>query len=180
MTDKEFGTLKHKDIFKENARGQVLLTTEVKANTSFLILKDIDDLQEHLLHINPNARIRIHCLWENDGHTKGSKHYLKIRPDGTIECLALACDFDIENMNYKEAYEAVMDFLQEKNLFYTVGMGLYPDWNNPGFHLDHRGEKRRWSEIAGVYQAGQAGFDKAVALIVARYAPDNLDRVSRR
>ena len=40
----------------------------------------------------------------------------------------------------------------------SVGFGIYPDQNNPFFHLDARGSRARWGRIGGSY----VGLDYAL------------------
>jgi uncharacterized protein YcbK (DUF882 family) len=81
--------------------------------------------------------IHIHCGTQGK-HVEGSFHYN-----------GLAVDVHIgKDVPVLDQYLMV----EKYNLF--TGIGLYPDWNNPGLHLDiGRGTKRpaRWVKKNGVY-----------------------------
>jgi len=40
-----------------------------------------------------------------------------------------------------------------------TGLGVYPDWHRPGFHLDLRGRRARWGRLGHRYVA----WDEAIA-----------------
>ncbi len=82
---------------------------------SFELLKRLDALREFVAH-----RIIIHCGYSRSGHTGNSQHYL-----------GRAVDFHIENMSLINQYLAAERFM-------FTGIGIYPDWNNPGLHCDVR------------------------------------------
>jgi hypothetical protein len=42
---------------------------------------------------------------------------------------------------------------QQVPLEEICGLGIYPDWAHPGFHLDLRGYKARWGRVEGSYVA---------------------------
>jgi uncharacterized protein YcbK (DUF882 family) len=93
----------------------------------------------------------IHCGYENGGHASGSRHYT-----------GDAVDFHINGMNFSEAMDSLLKALHETDFFGKkaaeyVGLGIYPDWNTPGFHLDIRGYSARWGRINGEY----VSFEKA-------------------
>lgn len=83
----------------------------------------------------------IHCAYETTGHSANSQHYK-----------GNAADFHFENVNLPEAYNIILAVLKEYQVEEFTGLGVYPDWHTPGFHLDLRGEKARWSRINGVYR----------------------------
>ena len=82
---------------------------------SFELLRRLDALREFVSH-----RIIIHCGYSNGGHTENSQHYL-----------GKAVDFHIENVSLINQYLAAERFM-------FTGIGIYPDWNNPGLHCDVR------------------------------------------
>jgi len=61
--------------------------------------------------------------------------------------LGNAVDFHIEWLELQDAYERVVSGLKELQVLDRVGLGVYRDWNHPGFHLDVRGKKARWGAI---------------------------------
>ena len=78
----------------------------------------------------------VHCGYEPDGHSKGSQHYVYN-----------AVDFHVKSMSFKDSCRKmfqVIDYLQLTNF---IGLGFYPEWKNPGFHIDLRGFKARWAWI---------------------------------
>ena len=76
----------------------------------------------------------IHCGYAEDGHSTGSQHYL-----------GNAVDFHIEGGEYYSIQiEKMLRILEWFQVSDRVGLGIYPDWNYPGFHLDGRGTKARW------------------------------------
>jgi hypothetical protein len=83
----------------------------------------------------------IHCAYDLSGHSANSQHYL-----------GNACDFHIEDGEPFNLQVAVMArFLEKFQVADRVGLGIYPDWRNPGFHLDVRGQKARWGRINNKY-----------------------------
>ena len=90
---------------------------------SFALLKGLDALREFV-----SNRILIHCGYSKGGHTKNSQHYL-----------GKAADFHIENMSLINQYLAAERFM-------FTGIGIYPDWNNPGLHCDVRCKSNEQSQ----------------------------------
>jgi len=90
----------------------------------------------------------IHCGYDESGHTKKSQHYL-----------GNAVDFHIES---KEKFitqtNKMIKILDELQVSERVGFGIYPDWNNKGFHLDVRGKRIRWAMVNGVYVSFKEGL----------------------
>jgi len=90
----------------------------------------------------------IHCAFEARGtpseHTKGN-----------------AVDFHVTGLAPKIAAMKLLECFNDLHVIDHVGFGVYPDWNNPGFHLDVRGYRARWGRINGVY----GGFDNALKLM---------------
>ena len=100
---------------------------------SFELLRRLDGLREFCSH-----RIIIHCGYAIDGHTKNSQHYL-----------GRATDFHIIGVTLINQY-----LLAER--FNFGGIGIYPEWNNPGLHCDvrHKDSEKpqdRWVRINGRY-----------------------------
>lgn len=74
--------------------------------------------------------IIIHCGYATDGHASKSKHY---------EGIAVDFHFDTD-ISFKDQYLILEHLLKDK----PCGLGVYPYWNNKGFHIDTRGVKARW------------------------------------
>lgn len=84
-----------------------------------------------------NASFVIHEGYAKDGHTTNSYHYK-----------GMAIDFHIKTrLSFVKQVRAVLKILTDLQFNYKVGLGIYPDWNNPGFHLDNRGKIARWGFI---------------------------------
>ena len=58
-----------------------------------------------------------------------------------------AVDFHVVGCTFLDAEYHIKNFLAKKNLANEVGVGLYPDWHNPGFHIDIRGQRARWAML---------------------------------
>jgi len=97
----------------------------------FELLMKLDALREFCG--NP---IIIHCGYATEGHSQSSQHYL-----------GKAADFHIEGVSLINQY-----LLAER--FNFAGIGLYPDWKNPGLHCDVRSKQKpynRWARVEGRY-----------------------------
>lgn len=111
---------------------------------------DIDKVDHKLVELLIDLRsfinkpLVIHVVYEKSGHATNSMHYK-----------GKAADFHFKGIPFREAIELVEEWLTfgfkfsdessiEKISDY-VGLGLYPFWNSPGFHLDTRGKRARWS-----------------------------------
>ena len=84
--------------------------------------------------------IIIHCGTQGV-HTKNSQHYL-----------GNAVDFHFDTITpFPEQVSKLLKVLSALQVSDRVGLGVYPDWNNPGFHLDVRGYAARWGRIGSDY-----------------------------
>lgn len=97
-------------------------------------------------YYNDDERFIIHCAYELEGHKSGGDH-----PLGN------GADLHIENILLKTAYEKMLGILNYLQLDEVMALGVYPEWNNPGFHLGLRGSKARWCKKGGIY----LGIDKS-------------------
>ena len=86
------------------------------------------------LRTDMKAPFNIHCGYEVTGHSSESQHYL-----------GNAVDFTIGLDDFVKTYSILNALLIGYGVAYKVGFGVYPFWNTPGFHLDVRGSKARWS-----------------------------------
>jgi uncharacterized protein YcbK (DUF882 family) len=119
-----------------------------RMNPALLIL--LDKLREKAG--NPFV---IHCGFEQTGHTAQSRHYT-----------GDAADFHMEGLSFFNAVELVLKSLHEVKIAgqvaaVYVGLGIYPDWSTPGFHLDFRGYYARWGRLGGEY----ISFEKAYSFV---------------
>jgi len=113
-----------------------------RINGTLLLLLDV-------LRDRWSASFIIHCAYEPGGHSQNSQHYL-----------GNAVDFHIEDGEPFALQICVMThFLKGMNAADHVGLGIYPEWNNAGFHLDVRGTKARWGRLGEKY----VGFEEARA-----------------
>lgn len=94
----------------------------------------------------------VHCGYDTEGHTENSRHY--------VGC---AVDFHFTSITPMEAYEIIIQILKEEQMINHSGLGVYPDWHHPGFHLDIRDpddwRPDRWAQVTGKYVAIQRGLD---------------------
>jgi hypothetical protein len=99
--------------------------------------------------------IKVHCGYKEGGHTKNSFHYK-----------GKAIDFHVVGISALEAEACLMHYLSqskvidgvEYQLLNYVGLGLYPEWANPGFHLDVRGKRASWARVGGAYVSYDLGL----------------------
>lgn len=83
----------------------------------------------------------IHCAYETSSHTENSYHYK-----------GWAVDFHFKTeIPYSVQVHTLAQILEELQVSDVVGLGIYPEWNNKGFHLDCRGYKARWGQLGGKY-----------------------------
>ena len=103
--------------------------------------------------------IAIHCGYESEGHIENSEHKRGNAVDFHF-------DSELSLLAQAKCLEATLRKLQ---VYDRVGLGVYPDWNNPGFHLDVRGYYARWGRIGQMYvswedalmhAAGKVRYDK--------------------
>lgn len=111
----------------------------------------IDEIEDSL---PKGCSVKIHCGYKEGGHTPNSYHYK-----------GEAIDWHIVGMSPAAAEEHVIKFLhkpkavngKEIKLIEIVGFGCYPEWLNPGFHIDRRGVRASWSMVGGKYVAYEIG-----------------------
>jgi hypothetical protein len=101
----------------------------------------LQQVREELRGYAHDWPMEIHCSYATSGHSDNSYHYK-----------GLATDFHFvshETIAYQ--YEILELALESLNLSHFVGIGIYPKWNNPGFHFDSRGFRARWIAKEGKY-----------------------------
>ena len=80
----------------------------------------------------------LHNAYEKSGHNDDSQHYL-----------GLALDGHFVDLHWMDQFLLAMKFGKFN------GVGVYPDWNNPGLHLDIRQNKNdtnsTWVRYKGKY-----------------------------
>ena len=72
-----------------------------------------------------------------------------------------AVDFHLTWLKPLPAYHWIIETLGEMQCLEHVGLGVYPEWEYPGFHLDVRGTKARWAQVGGKY----VGIDEGIKLL---------------
>jgi hypothetical protein len=94
-------------------------------------------------------------------------------PDGVPEELwpsqhnhGRAVDFHIEGIDYRDAVDLMGRFLRLLTVAQRVGLGIYPHWNHPGFHLDTRGYMARWGAVNRDGKQVYVSFDEALTHII--------------
>lgn len=106
--------------------------------------------------------IKIHCGYKQKANQTNNYHYI-----------GRAVDFHVVGCSFLEAESHLIKFLrtqklinsgEEDQLINYVGLGNYPEWLDPGFHLDIRGTRASWSKIDGKYVAYEVGLTKAKEL----------------
>jgi len=88
----------------------------------------------------------VHCSYASKGHEENSLHYQGVATDFHFQT-----DFKLLFQ-----YEILCEALDELALDEFVALGVYPQWNRPGFHLDCRGRRVRWIQLGGRYLYGEA------------------------
>jgi uncharacterized protein YcbK (DUF882 family) len=74
--------------------------------------------------------MNINCAYEKTGHSSKSTHGL-----------GMAVDFYVTRTDPQELYNLYCFFLDN----WYGGVGVYPYWNKPGFHLDIGPNYRTWT-----------------------------------
>ena len=88
--------------------------------------------------------MKIHCSFDPGSHAANSLHH-----NGGI---SIATDFHfITDIPFRDQVTALGWALIDCCLQDFLGVGIYPEWNNPGFHIDSREKKTRWGHIQGKY-----------------------------
>lgn len=80
--------------------------------------------------------VKIHCAY---------------KPNEKYHKSGIAVKFHIVGCSFIEAERHLTHYLSSTGLNVYCGVGLYPDWDDPGFHLDIRGYKEIWAKINGNY-----------------------------
>lgn len=85
--------------------------------------------------------IVVHCAWAKTGHSANSWHYK-----------GLACDFHFTGLTYLSQYCLMREFRD------IGGLGFYPEWNHPGWHVDLRPGFLQWVQRSNEYHYGWQNF----------------------
>ena len=97
----------------------------------------------HNIRLRSSWPMIIHCGTQGK-HCKNSYHYK-----------GLAVDFHFippnNSISFRDQARFLMQYLVDMQFSDFTGLGVYPDWKHPGFHLDCRGFKARWLKQNGEY-----------------------------
>ena len=99
--------------------------------------------------------IIIHCGYERRPNRPTSRHN-----DGS------AVDFHICGVDYRGAVEMVEGAIEGLGVADRVGLGIYPHWNHPGFHLDTRGWCARWGAVNRNGKQTYVSYNEALIYII--------------
>lgn len=94
-----------------------------------------------MLRFGMNAQFIVHNAFSIVGHAENSFHHSGEAVDGHY---VLSTPF----YNVINRFEDVLDTMMLSDV---LGIGIYPTWNNPGFHIDTRGKRARWGRIFDEY-----------------------------
>jgi len=130
MTEHDISQLKNFSLNERDIKGREIF------RDAFIISADLmmmtDDMVTFAKQQHPGAYCLVHDI--NLGkHSRGSCHY-----DGK------AIDLHIEGMMLGHMARIAMRY-------FFGGIGLYPDWNTPGLHLDIRNAPCTWVQRDGKY-----------------------------
>lgn len=89
----------------------------------------------------------IHCAYDTDGHSPKSYHYKGLAAD----------------LHFKSDLTPLEQYCFISMVPGLNGVGWYPDWNNPGWHVDLRPNPLRWTRKDGVYCYDVREFCKALS-----------------
>jgi uncharacterized protein YcbK (DUF882 family) len=100
----------------------------------------------------------IHCGYEQSGHTPYSQHYT-----------GKAADFHIVELPFRDAVDLMVDFIGSPpcgiGVHGKIGLGIYPHWATPGFHVDTRGAFARWGAVVRKGRQVYVSWDDAYEAI---------------
>jgi hypothetical protein len=98
-----------------------------KMNFMLLVLMDY-----FRASVPQGCKVKIHRGWSPDNPK--SLHYL-----------AKAVDFHVIGCGFLDAEYHLKNFLIRRGLMKEVELGIYPDWNDPGFHLGIQANGGTWA-----------------------------------
>jgi len=110
-------------------------------------------LMQNIRSVLPtNCWIKVHKGYSEPGthDAKKSKHY---------DNPCTATDYHVVGCDVLEAEAHIMKYLHNSGMIDFVGIGIYPQWINPGFHTDVRGVRASWSKIDGEYVGYKLGLE---------------------
>jgi len=125
-----------KDVYKREIFGDAFII-------SIDLMMMIDDMVTYAKSVYRNAICIIHDI-NRGGHSENSLHYQ-----------GKAIDLHMEGMTLGQSVRIAMRY-------FSGGVGLYPDWNHPGLHLDLRNTPCTWVQRDGGYIYTWPEFEEIV------------------
>jgi len=114
-----------------------------------LLVHAVDELRGFISAVSgKDVPIHIHVCWSQGGHSPQSYHYT-----------GQAVDLHFEPVvSYAVQMACILSMTQ------FGGIGFYPDWNSPGWHLDMRNESPRivWTRRNSEYLYSPLRLTEAV------------------
>jgi len=101
-------------------------------------------IRKRLFEMGCDWPMVIHNAYATSGHSRDSYHY-----EGMATDFHFKTDASLQEQVIKLGW-ALLDLRLSK----FMGIGIYPNWSNPGFHIDSRGIKQRWVRVNGEYVYG--------------------------
>ena len=107
-----------------------------------------------------NSPIHITSAWSpGTGHSATSQHYV-----------GKAVDFWIKDIPFRDAVDLMEGFIASPprgiGVAGRIGLGIYPHWVQPGFHLDSRGTFARWGVVKRKGKQIYVSWDYAYEAVV--------------
>lgn len=93
-----------------------------------LLVTGVDHLRGYISAISgQEVQIHIHVCWSQDGHSESSYHYTGQAVD----------------LHFEPVVSYALQMTCILSMTHFGGVGFYPEWNSPGWHLDMRNENPR-------------------------------------
>ena len=130
------------------------------------LIKRLEIIRASGMELYRQFRVIIHENggYSTQGHSKTSLHYgdNPAKEYGITKRVGLAVDFHCEHWSEKHKSWALVPWMDQVFLIYPElsrfewGIGLHPEWNASGFHLDYRAGVRPpavWWKKDGLYRS---------------------------
>ena len=108
----------------------------------FFLIRELDGIREET-----ELPIIIHEVWAESGHVEDSHHYSGI-----------AADFHFNDPN-KNYFLQLLYLITNQNI---GAIGFYPNWNNPGWHIDLKKGLTWYRDKKGFYHYGVEALCRAI------------------
>jgi hypothetical protein len=142
MTKQEFESIKSFNKDTKGLNNKTLFDDISISKIDYKLMQLIDNINIEFKK-KYGIELKIHTLYDTGGHSKNSYHYK-----------GLACDFSFTpNRQYyfTTQIKYLVDYLTKNNIYDKIGLGIYYEWRNRGFHLDIRGKQLSWYQELGLY-----------------------------